>query len=156
MSYKGFNFTHKSDNCKDDDNHCCKSSCSGPTGPRGHVGHRGHTGPTGPRGFKGYIGSTGSDGPTGSTGPSAPTGTTGTTGPTGPIGLTGPTGAQASGSLKIYCLSLFGKMGISEPSISPLTPMEGDYYLQVTVPTNCGLFKYMGGVWIDVSNLVNV
>lgn len=140
----------------------------GPTGPIGLIGFTGPTGPIGPIGI-GVPGSTGPSGPygptgiqgptgkglTGPTGPQGPTGT-GITGPRGPTGLTGPTGIRGT-SVFAECVSLNGYIGVNQPSlVFSIFPVEGDYYLQLQNPASCILFKYIGGVWVDKSNLIGI
>ena len=149
----------------------------GPTGPiglRGPTGTQGNLGPIGPTGYNGPTGSTGVSGPTGPLGPTGytgpsgpqgipgPSGPRGITGPTGPTGLQGPTGTtgptgQPGTLIYTYCISLLGKIGFTDPSlVGSLTPVEGDYYLQVQPGGNVGLFRYLSGAWADKSDLVNV
>ena len=104
----------------------------GATGPTGQIGPTGLTGDTGPIGF-------------------GVTGFTGVTGPSGPTGFTGPTGSN----FVTICVSLSGRVGSLEPSLlGPLPGNNGDLYLQVG--NACALFELIGGMWVDVSNLVGL
>src|SRR5207244_2382749 len=78
---------------------------------------------------------------------------TGQTGHTGPTGETGATGTI----IQCICISLNGNLGPNEPStVGSLTPINGDYYLQVQSVGDCNLFQYVSGLWVDRSNLVGV
>jgi len=82
-----------------------------------------------------------------------PTGDSSLNGITGPTGTTGAMGTI----IECICIELTGKNGTVEPDlVQSLTPVEGDFYLQMQPMGDCNLFQYLSGSWQSKSNLSGI